>query len=454
METKRTLPTESSRLIARLAIFLVISVLAAGCSLSGRPSMSSTEPVEGGDPTATHRPTITLTPTPTPWPWPTFEVPYGGDPTPAPEVASRVSLPEGTRVWLFLGAEDQKPTRGRTNAIHLLLVNERLSKASIISIPGSTFVYLPGQGMGRVNTAYALGGMKLVSDTLVYNFGLRPDRFVVAHETEFVWLVDDLDRLEVSVLLPIRDDCGGLPAGLHTMDGKRVLCYISYKGDDEINRTRRQQQVLQLLFTKLVQQGRMAKLPFMYASYDEYLDTDVSLLDLLTRVPLALRLGDPDRIKGFVLGWEQLKSWELPDLTRTSVLLPREGKIEILVRQAVEAISEPSALNAVVLTYEAQLTQVIGVTRTYEAYQTQIMRPTNSPTPDVFVPTPTAFVPGSPTPVTPGVTPLPSNTPTATQTATVPIPQTPSPTPRPQPTSEDPYPVPTASFDTVTPPYP
>ncbi len=85
--------------------------------------------------------------------------------------------------------------------------------------------------MGRINTAYALGGMKLVSDTLVYNFGLRPDRFVVAHEKEFIWLVDDLDRLEVSVLFPpIRDDCGGLPAGLHSMDGKRLCVTSPMKG--------------------------------------------------------------------------------------------------------------------------------------------------------------------------------------------------------------------------------
>ena len=230
-------------------------------------------------------------------------------------------------------------------------------------------------GHGRINTAYALGGMKLVSDTLFTIWIARTD-VLVAHEREFVWLVDDLERLEVSVLFPIRDDCGGLPAGLHSMDGKKALCYVSYKRDDEIFRTRRQQQVLQLLFTKLVQRGRLAKLPLMYSSYDQYLDTDVSLLDLLIRIPLALRLGDPDRVKSFILGWEQLESWELPDQTRTSVLLPRDGKIQQLVGQAVEAISEPSALNAIVLTYAADLTEVISVTRTYEAALTEAARPT------------------------------------------------------------------------------
>ena len=439
MATKRTLPIEYSRLIARLATLLVIVGILSACAQGGRPTIETQEALSR-DSTATPRPTITLTPTPTVWLWPSFEVPKDLDPTAAPEVAQRVNLPEDTKVWLLLGAEDEKPTRGRTNAIHLILVNERLSKASIISIPGSTFVYLPGHGMGRINTAYPLGGANLVSDALVYNFGLRPDRYVIAHETEFVWLVDDLEKLEVSVLFPIRNDCGGLPAGLHSMDGKKTLCYVSYKGDDEIYRARRQQQVLQLLFTKLVQRGRLAKLPVMYASYDQYLDTDVSLLDLLTRIPLALRLGDPDRIKGFVLGWEQLQSWELPDQTRTTVLLPREGKIAQLVDQAVQAISEPSALNAIVLTYEAELTAVIGITRTYEAVQTELARPTEMPTLQPSLP---VVYTSTPTQIPPGVTPQPTRTPTQT--------------PITQPTATDfPYPiptVPTAVFFTST-PYP
>lgn len=425
MGTIRTLPIEQSRLFARLMGILVTLMLLAGCGIGGRPSYS---PDEEGQATATPRPTITPTPTPTELPWPSFVVDHDGLPTPVPEVAQRVTLPEETKVWLLLGAEGELPARGRTNAIHLLLVNERLSKASVISIPGSTFVYLPGEGMGRINTAYALGGMKLVSDTFVYNFGLRPDRFVVAHEKEFMWLVDDLERLEVSVLFPIRDGCGGLPAGLHSMDGKKALCYVSYAGDDEIFRVRRQQQVLQLLFTKLVQRGRLAKLPLLYSSYEQVLDTDISLLDLLFRIPLALRLGDPDRIKSFVLGWEQLESWELPDKTRTSVLLPREGKIGQLVQQAVEAISEPSALNAIVLTYEAEYTEVIGVTRTYEAVQTEQARPTKTPTPTV-----------TPTPLPPGAIGQPTQTPQHTAT------------PGPYPVET----VPTVTFDDETPdPYP
>ncbi len=432
MEIKRTLPTDHKRWFAFVVGFLAFSLIFSGCNPGGRPSSGQPEGVEAAVASYTASPTLTPSPTATSTPWPTFEPATQTWPTPAPPPADRAKLPEGTTIWLLLGADEALPTRGRTNAIHLLLVNERLSKASVISIPGSTYLYLPGHGMGRFNTAWPLGGMKLVYDTLGYNFGLQPDRYVVAHEEEFIWLVDDLDGLEVSVLYPIRDECGGLPAGLHSMNGEKTVCYVSYQKDDDVFRTIRQQQGLQLLFTKLVQWGRLARLPILYASYDQNLATDISLMDLVLRIPLALRLGDPERVKSFVLGWDVLEVWELPDATRTEVLLPRNGKIAETVNQAIAAISEPSPLNAIVLTYEFQLTEVVGLTRTADARLTELAQPTGTPTPVPGQPTATH---GAPT-ATSGPTLTPTRTPTRAPTNT-PVP----------------YPIQTVIWDTPE-PYP
>ena len=441
METKRTLPTDHKRWLAFVMGFLALSLIFTGCNPGGRPSSGQPGGVAAGLASFTASPTLTPSPTATSTPWPTFAPALETWPTPAPSPADRATLPEGTTIWLLLGAEESLPTRGRTNAIHLLLVNERLSKGSVISIPGSTYLYLPGYGMGRFNTAWPLGGMKLVYDTLGYNFGLQPDHYVVAHETEFTWLVDDLGGLEVSVLYPIRDDCGGLPAGLHSMDGKKTLCYVSYHADDDVFRTIRQQQVLQLLFTKLVQRGRLAKLPTMYASYDQNLATDISLLDLVLRIPMALRLGDPERVKTFVLGWDVLERWELPDVTLTEVLLPKEGRIVEVVSQAIAAIREPSPLNAVVLTYEFQLTEVVGLTRTADARLTELAKPTKTPTP--LPGQPTVTIVGTATPTSPGPTLTPTRTPIKTATRTL----------QPSPTPGTPYPIQTVIWDTQT-PYP
>jgi len=406
MKAPRTLPFQYSGYAGCLLAALALTLILTGCDRAAATPSALAFP----DP-AELTPTPAFTNTPTPEVWNTF-APYSIEPaTPIPPAAERMALPEDVEIWLFLGSDQEAPYRGRTDAVHLAFVNKRLSKASVISIPGSLFVYIPGYTMQRLNTAYALGGMNLVRETLAYNFGIKPDRFTVAHPQEFGWLVDDLGGVDVSVLLPIRDACGGLPAGLHTMTGQKALCYVSYlSGEDEIDRTRRQQQMLQLLFTKLVQNGRLVKLPAMYVSYIHQLDTDFSLPELLLDIPLFLRLGDPQRLSYYLLGWNELQSWELPDNTQTSVLLPDAEAVSAVFARALADVLQASPLGEIVLTYEAQLTEASAFT----------------PTP--LTPTATGALPGitgTPTPtrtLPPGVTPTPGRTRTAVPTAIFPTP--------------------------------
>ncbi len=404
MRAPRTLPSQYLSYARCFLALLALTAALTGCLRAV------------GTPTPLAFPTPTdaaaaASDTPTPEVWNTFAPASIAPVTPIPPAAERMALPQDVDVWLFLGSDQEAPYRGRTDAFHLAFVNTRLSKASVISIPGSLFVFIPGYTMQRLNTAYPLGGMNLVRETLAYNFGIKPDRFVVAHPQEFGWLVDDLGGLDVSVLLPIRDACGGLPAGLHSMNGQKALCYVSYlSGDDEIDRTRRQQQMLQLLFTKLVQNGRLVKLPAMYVSYKDQLDTDFSLPELLLDIPLFLRLGDPQRLSYYLLGWNELRSWELPDNTQTSVLLPDAEAVSAVFTRALEDVLQASPLGEIVLTYAAQLTEASAF----------------SPTP--LTPTATGAFPaitGTPTPtrtLPPGVTPTPGVTRSPIPTAIFPTP--------------------------------
>ncbi len=377
-----------------------VFILAACAQASENTNTNTTVLPLSFNPTSTPTPAVTATRTPVVWN--TFAPPSINSVTQVPPASLRLELPEDVQVWLFLGSDQKAPYRGRTQAFHLALVNQRLSKASLISIPGNLFVYLPGQTMQRLNTAYALGGMDLVAETLAYNFGLKPQRFVVAHPGEFQWLVDDLGGLEVSVLFPIPDACGGIPAGMHTMNGEKVYCYVSYlSNEDEIDRTRRQQQVLQLLFTKLVQEGRLAALPVLYASYQDWIETNIALPELLEQVPLMLRLGDPQRIQYFLLGWGEVEQWELPDGTQAKVLLPDSEAVAALFQNALDAVLEPAPLSEVVLTYEAQLTAAVALTQTG--------LPPTGPTPTRITPSPTMQT----TPV-PGATTTQTTTPVPT----------------------------------------
>jgi hypothetical protein len=262
-------------------------------------------------------------------------------------------------------------------------------------------------------------------ETLAYNFGVDADRFIVADPQSFNWLVDDLGGLDVSVILPIRDGCNGLAAGLHSMNGEKALCYVSHlSAEDEVDRTRRQQQILQLLFTKLVQNGRLVQLPVLYTSYQEHMATNFSLEELLLNVPLLLRLGDPARLTFYLLGWSELEKWELPDATQTTVLLPKPEAVAEIFAQALADVLKPSPLSEIVLTYEAQLTQAAAATQT------------GLPQTPFATRTATTVFTGMPTSTPqPGAT----TTPTRTQVPTAIFP-TPYPVTTPQPTNPPLYP--------------
>ena len=57
--------------------------------------------------------------------------------------------------------------------------------ASVISIPPDLFVYIPGYTMQRINTAYPVGGISLVKDTLEYNLGIITGSLPVGSDERF-----------------------------------------------------------------------------------------------------------------------------------------------------------------------------------------------------------------------------------------------------------------------------
>ena len=323
--------------------------------------------------------------------------------TAVPPIFKGVDIPSEVETWVLLGVDEELPFKGRTDAIHIIFVNQRLAKASLLSIPSNLFVFIPGYTMQRINVAYTLGGIQLLNETLAYNFGLIPDRYVLAHPSDFEWLVDNVGDVEVSVLFPLPDACKGIRSGIQIMNGEKALCYVSYQDDyDEIDRMRRQQQILRLIFNNLVYNGKLSKLPQLYVSLENWVETNFSLLELMNYIPLALKLGDPGRISYFMIGWDAVQLWELPDHTQVNVFLPNQAAVKNILYNAVEAVMQPAPLSELVLTLEYQLTQ----TSPYTA--TSVMT-TKTSTPRSTTSTPTRTRTATPT----GQAGTPTRTPTA-----------------------------------------
>lgn len=217
---------------------------------------------------------------------------------------SRENLPEG-----FEG-NFGKFGGSRTDVIMLVhfIPGER---AQILSLPRDLKVTIPGHETNRINAAFVFGGPDLLIDTVKLNLDLAVNNYVEIDFAGFAALVDAIGGVELTFDNPARDKKSGLDveAGTQLLLGPQALAYArsrSYEelkdgawkgvGNNDIARTRRQQEVLLALFDQATSKGNALNLPSFAATVAEEITTDESLtvgvMVELGRAILSLRSQD------------------------------------------------------------------------------------------------------------------------------------------------------------------
>lgn len=264
--------------------------------------------------------------------------------------AEKIELPPSVDVVILMGTDYSAPYVGRTDTMILLFADRQTGKASLVSIPRDLLVHKPNIGAGRINTVFVEGGSPLLFDTLEYNLGIRPEHYALAHLDDFIRIVDDLGGIDVMVTTPMPFDCGGIPPGKFHMDGEIALCYVRERQTtSDFDRSRRQQEMLKLLFNKFLSLENFLRLPQWYSSYGRSIESDMGLLDLLNYVPFALRLYDQGNINFYQIGWNEVTPQEMPE-SGASILLGDAVKIKSVVQQAVGTLSRPEPTSALLAT--------------------------------------------------------------------------------------------------------
>ncbi len=331
----------------------IAQVPAAGSPLLWAPANATATPTpfQPLAPTATYLPTQTqlpptLSPTSPPTPLPTQRV-WGAFPGPTayadiaiPGPAGRLPQPDGQINILLLGSDQRQGDYGfRTDTIVLLTLNPQLGTASLTSFPRDLYVYIPGWTMQRINTAMGFGGFDTLAMTFAYNFGVWPDFYVMINLWSFQEVIDSLGGIDVQVAVPLRDQRTGhgfyrVPAGEVHMDGETALWYVrSRKTTSDFDRTRRQQEVIQAAFQKMVSLDAIKRAPELYNIYSENVTTDMTFANVLPYVTLAAKLSDTSRIKRYYIGREHVSGWVTS--SGAQVLLPYREAVLGVMRQAL-----------------------------------------------------------------------------------------------------------------------
>jgi LCP family protein required for cell wall assembly len=339
---KRLRPGEIIVAVVLLTLLCVLAyILVNGFIASFQPKSADTSGV--GTQTG-------LSPTPTP-----FQPEQGGvagDPGSEmgtsdtdPSVIDRtLSKPEGQINILLLGS-DIRPDDGgfRTDVTLWVSLNPEDGFVSIISFPRDLYVNIPGWGYQRINTAFQYGGFDLLAATFETNFGVRPDYYVMVDFEGFKAVINNLGGIDVQTAQNLTDTCGtwinasgycDVGPGLVHMNGDVALWYArSRHSTNDIDRTRRAQEVVEAIFDRLMSLDVILKAPDLYNAYITYVQTDIGLGEVLNLLPFASTISANRDIRNYVIGYDYAYDWYTA--AGAQVLMPETAAIQELMIEAL-----------------------------------------------------------------------------------------------------------------------
>jgi LCP family protein required for cell wall assembly len=285
-------------------------------------------------PQATDVPLPTVAPTATPGnPWGDFPGPTRESAITIPPPVPQIKFPDKVINIILLGSDEAPDRYGhRTDTIMILTLNTETKKVTLLSIPRDLFVYIPGLGVDRINVAETFGGIEMVYQSVLYNFGIELDYWVRANFNGFVASVNHLGGIDVQVESYLYDECGGVYfqyyPGTYHMDGHTALCFVRMrKTTSDFDRIRRQQEVLEAIFQKVLSMDGLTKIPQMYGEFNEWVEGDIGLTDLLPLIPLASDLATGKAtFDAYSIDGTMVSNWTMP-VSGAQVLIPDRDKI-------------------------------------------------------------------------------------------------------------------------------
>jgi LCP family protein required for cell wall assembly len=228
------------------------------------------------------------------------------------------------RMNILVMGLDARPQEGyvtRSDTNILVTIDASQPYVGMLSIPRDLYVSIPGYGYGRINAAHIYGeiaapgyGAELMAQTVANNFGVPVHRVLRMNFRGFVAIIDAAGGVDIDVPEYIYDyaypteDYGTMEiyfdAGWQHMDGERALQYARTRhASTDFARSARQQQVIVALFRKLFSPANWWRIPAVYAAISENVETDLTIVDVVTLAPAVLWVG-PEGIERQVMSRE------------------------------------------------------------------------------------------------------------------------------------------------------
>jgi LCP family protein required for cell wall assembly len=205
-------------------------------------------------------------------------------------------------------------------------VNQRINA---LSIPRDTLVRIPRHGWGKINSAHALGGPKLLVETVSNLLGnLQIDHVVIVSYKAFEEAVDALGgvTIEVEKRMVYHDNWGDLHVDLHPgvqrLNGKQALGYVRFRHtDSDFHRIERQQKFIRAVKERLKDPSVWMRAPQVLAAGLRHTRTTMEFEQMLALALFARQLSD-----------EHIRTETLPvrNGPGTALLVQREAATQLI----------------------------------------------------------------------------------------------------------------------------
>jgi len=174
-------------------------------------------------------------------------------------VDRRAGLTPAQQAALHVGHD----VSSNSDTMMLVHVSADHSSVTVVSLPRDSWVNIPGFGMNKINSAYGLGGPRLMVQTMEQATGVTIDNYIEVNFLGFVKVINALGGVDICIPQAVSDPDSGLSltAGKHHVDGITALEYARDRhsfANEDLARIDDQQQLLASMLNEAISRGVLA----------------------------------------------------------------------------------------------------------------------------------------------------------------------------------------------------
>src|SRR5215470_17636766 len=175
---------------------------------------------------------------------------------------SRAGLSKKEENQLALGHDI---SGNRSDTILLLHVPANGTRPTLVSLPRDSYVPIPGHGYNKLNAAYALGGPRLMVQTVQSVTGLPINHYMGIGFGGLVSVVNDVGGVQMCLKAPMKDPKAGLnlKASCQVVNGEQALGFVRTRAfaEGDLQREQDQRLLIKGILSKMTSAGTLAN-PF------------------------------------------------------------------------------------------------------------------------------------------------------------------------------------------------